>query len=352
MVDFGGWDMPVEYSGLIAEHMAVRTGVGLFDVSHMGDIQFRGPGSLEAVQHISMNDASRLQVGQAQYSAMLYPQGTFVDDVIVHKFSDNDYLFVINAGTREKDYTWVRNQAAQFDCHVNDYSDFYTQLAIQGPKAQETLQKLTDVDLSKIKFYWFAWGTVCGLANTLIARTGYTGEDGFEIYIPSDAATSEQVWNEVIEAGREFGIVPCGLGARNTLRLEAALSLYGHEISDTINVFEAGLDRFCKLDKGPFVGSEALQKVQAAGGPEKKLVGLEVVERGIARDGYKVMDGNGKEIGYVASGSPAPFLKKNIALAYVPRALADVGTEVAVEIRNCPVKAKVVPLPFYKKPKV
>ena len=351
MVDFGGWDMPVEYSGLISEHMAVRTGVGLFDVSHMGDIQFRGPGSLDAVQHISMNDASRLQAGQAQYSAMLYPEGTFVDDVIVHKFSDNDYLFVINAGTREKDYEWVRAQARGFDCHVSDYSDYYTQLAIQGPKAQETLQKLTNADLSGVKFYWFTWGTVCGLPNTLIARTGYTGEDGFEIYIPSDLATSERVWNEVIAAGAEFGIVPCGLGARNTLRLEAALSLYGHEISESLNVWEAGLDRFCKLEKGEFVGSEALKKVQAAGGPEKKLVGLEVVERGIARDGYRVMDGSGKEIGYVTSGSPAPFLKKNIALAYVPRNLAEVGTEVAVEIRSNPVKAKVVPLPFYRKPK-
>ncbi|MFP5230421.1 MAG: glycine cleavage system aminomethyltransferase GcvT [Acidobacteriota bacterium] len=351
MVDFGGWDMPVEYSGLIAEHMAVRTGVGLFDVSHMGDIQFRGPGSLAAVQHISMNDASRLQVGQAQYSAMLYPEGTFVDDVIVHKFSDNDYLFVINAGTREKDYEWVRAQARAFDCHVSDYSDYYTQLAIQGPKAQETLQKLTNADLSQVKFYWFTWGTVCGLPNTLIARTGYTGEDGFEIYIPSDVATSERVWNEVIEAGKEFDIVPCGLGARNTLRLEAALSLYGHEISQSLNVWEAGLDRFCKLEKGPFVGSEALQKVQAAGGPEKKLVGLEVVERGIARDGYRLLDLGGKEIGYVTSGSLAPFLKKNIALAYVPRALAEAGTELAVEIRNNPVKARVVPLPFYRKPK-
>ncbi|MGA7886610.1 MAG: glycine cleavage system aminomethyltransferase GcvT [Acidobacteriaceae bacterium] len=349
MVDFGGWDMPVEYSGLIAEHMAVRTGVGLFDVSHMGDIQFRGRGSLEAVQHISMNDASRLQVGQAQYSAMLYLQGTFVDDVIVHKFSDNDYLFVINAGTREKDYNWVRQNARQFDCHVSDYSDYYTQLAIQGPKAEATLQKLTDVNLSAIKFYWFAWGTVCGLPNTLVARTGYTGEDGFEIYIPSDAATSERVWNEVLEAGREFDIKPCGLGARNTLRLEAALSLYGHEISDTINVFEAGLDRFCKLEKGPFIGSDALKQVQAAGGPEKKLVGLEVVERGIARDGYRVLDEQGQPMGYVASGSPAPFLKKNIALAFVPRAYAEPGKEVAVEIRNNLVKARVVPLPFYKK---
>ncbi|HEY1498693.1 MAG TPA: glycine cleavage system aminomethyltransferase GcvT [Acidobacteriaceae bacterium] len=351
MVDFGGWDMPVEYSGLIAEHMAVRTGVGVFDVSHMGDIQLRGPGSLGAVQHISMNDAARLQVGQAQYSAMLYPEGTFVDDIIVHKLSENDYLFVINAGTREKDYEWVRAQARGFDCHVSDYSDYYTQLAIQGPKAQETLQKLTSADLSKVKFYWFTWGTVCGLPNTLIARTGYTGEDGFEIYVPSDVATSERVWNEVMAAGAEFGIVPCGLGARNTLRLEAALSLYGHEISESINVFEAGLDRFCKLEKGPFMGSSALQKVLDSGGPERKLVGLDVVERGIARDGYRVMDLSGNAIGSVTSGSPAPFLKKNIALAYVPRSFAVVGTEVAVEIRGNPVKAQVVPLPFYKKPK-
>ena len=343
--------MPVEYSGLIAEHMAVRTGVGLFDVSHMGDIQFRGPGSLAAVQQISMNDASRLQVGQAQYSAMLYPEGTFVDDVIVHKFSENDYLFVINAGTREKDYSWIRGQARGFDCHVSDYSDYYTQLAIQGPKAQETLQKLTDADLSKVKFYWFTWGTVCGLPNTLIARTGYTGEDGFEIYVPSDEATSERVWNEVIDAGQEFGILPCGLGARNTLRLEAALSLYGHEISESLNVWEAGLDRFCKLEKGTFLGSEALKAVQAAGGPEKRLVGLEMVERGIARDGYKVMDLTGKVIGSVTSGSPAPFLRKNIALAYVPRSLTEIGTEVAVEIRNNPVRARVVPIPFYRKPK-
>ena len=351
MVDFGGWDMPVEYSGLIAEHMAVRTGVGLFDVSHMGDIQLRGPGSLDAVQHITMNDVSKLQEGQAQYSAMLYPEGTFVDDAIVHKFSPNDYLIVINAGTREKDFNWVRSNVRPFECHANDYSDYYTQLAIQGPKAGETLAKLTKVDLSTIKGYWFKWGTVCGLANTLIARTGYTGEDGFEIYVPSDVPTSERVWNEVIEAGKEFGIVPCGLGARNTLRLEAAMSLYGHEISESINVFEAGLDRFLKIEKGPFIGSEALKKVQAAGGPARKLVGLEVVERGIARDGYPVFDLHGKKIGEVTSGSPAPFLKKNIALTYVPRELAVVDSEVAVEIRGNAVKARIVPTPFYRRPK-
>ncbi|HVW76657.1 MAG TPA: glycine cleavage system aminomethyltransferase GcvT [Alloacidobacterium sp.] len=351
MVDFGGWDMPVEYSGLIAEHMAVRTGVGLFDVSHMGDIQLRGPESLAAIQHICMNDASKLQVGQAQYSAMLYPQGTFVDDVIVHKFSDNDYLIVINAGTREKDYGWIKTNAQKFHCHVSDYSDYYTQLAIQGPKASETLQKLTKVDLSSIKGYWFTWGTVCGLPNTLIARTGYTGEDGFEIYIPSDEATSKRVWEEVLEAGKEFGILPCGLGARNTLRLESAMSLYGHEISDTINVYEAGLDRFCKLEKGPFIGSEALQQVIAAGGPERKLVGLEVIERGIARDGYGVFNEGGTQIGVVASGSPAPFLKKNIALAFVPRDHAALDSEVFVQVRNTMVKAKVVPIPFYRRPK-
>jgi len=351
MVDFGGWDMPVEYSGLIAEHMAVRTGVGLFDVSHMGDIQLRGPESLDAIQHICMNDASKLQMGQAQYSAMLYPQGTFVDDVIVHKLSDNDYLIVINAGTREKDFGWVKSNAQKFHCHVSDYSDYYTQLAIQGPKAAETLQKLTNVDLSTIKFYWFKWGTVCGLPNTLIARTGYTGEDGFEIYVPSDEATSKRVWDEVLEAGKEFGIVPCGLGARNTLRLESALSLYGHEISETINVFEAGLDRFCKLEKGPFIGSEALQRVLAEGGPTRKLVGLEMIDRGIARDGYGVFNEGGAQIGEVASGSPAPFLKKNIALAFVPREHAALDSEVFVQVRNTMVRAKVVPIPFYRRPK-
>ncbi len=353
MVDFGGWDMPVEYGGLISEHMAVRTAVGLFDVSHMGDIQLRGPGSLAAVQKLLMNDASKLQVGQAHYSAMLYENGTFVDDVVLHKLSDNDYLIVINAGTREKDVQWVRKQIGHMPgVHINDFSDYYTQLAIQGPKAEATLQKLTDTDLSGIKNYWFTWGKVCGLYNVMIARTGYTGEDGFEIYIPSDQPTSDRVWGEVLDAGAEFGIVPCGLGARNTLRLEAAMALYGHEISDSINVFEAGLGRYCKLDKGTdFVGSAALAAIVAAGGPARKLVGLEMVERGIGRDGYPVCALTGEKIGEITSGSPAPFLKKNIALAYIPVAYTAVDTEVAVEIRGGLVKAKVVPLPFYKKPK-
>jgi len=354
MVDFGGWDMPVQYRGLIEEHMAVRERVGLFDVSHMGDIQLRGPNSLAAVQKLLMNDASKLQTGQAHYSAMLYPNGTFVDDVVLHKLGDNDYLIVINAGTREKDVAWVRSViGGMTGVHVNDFSDYYTQLAIQGPKAKDTLQKLTGVDLGSIKNYWFTWGTVCGCHNVMIARTGYTGEDGFEIYIPSDEPTSARVWGEVLAAGEEFGIVPCGLGARNTLRLEAAMALYGHEISDTLNVFEAGLGRYCKLDKGTdFVGREALVKVQEEGGPAKKLVGLEMVERGIGRDGYPVLSAAGEKIGEVTSGSPAPFLKKNIALAYVPVGYADVGTEVAVEVRGLPVKAVVVATPFYRRAKV
>jgi aminomethyltransferase len=352
MVDFGGWDMPVDCCGLIAEHMAVRTGVGIFDVSHMGDIQLRGPGSLAAIQKLCMNDASKLAVGQAQYSAMLYPNGTFVDDAIVHKLSENDYLIVINAGTREKDVQWIRKVIGGMpSVHMNDFSDYYTQIAIQGPKAAETLQKLTSTDLSGIKNYWFTWGQVCGLHNVMIARTGYTGEDGFEIYVPSDEPTSARVWGEVLDAGKEFGILACGLGARNTLRLEAGMALYGHEISDTINVFEAGLGRYAKFDKGEFVGRDALLEVQAAGGPERRLVGLEMVERGIGRDGYPVFSLDGKRLGEITSGSPSPFLKKNIALAYVPVGFAALDTEVAVEIRGQMVKAKVVALPFYKKPK-
>jgi aminomethyltransferase len=353
MVDFGGWDMPVQYRGLIEEHMAVRERVGLFDVSHMGDIQLRGPNSLAAVQKLLMNDASKLQTGQAHYSAMLYPNGTFVDDVVLHKLGDNDYLIVINAGTREKDVAWVRSViGGMTGVHVNDFSDYYTQLAIQGPKAEATLQKLTGVDLKPIKNYWFTWGQVCGCHNVMIARTGYTGEDGFEIYIPSDEPTSARVWAEILAAGEEFGIQPCGLGARNTLRLESAMALYGHEISDTLNVFEAGLGRYCKLDKGTdFVGREDLQKIVDGGGPAKKLVGLEMVERGIGRDGYPVLSPTGERIGEVTSGSPAPFLKKNIALAYVPMKFIELGTEVAVEVRGLPVKAVVVPTPFYKRPK-
>jgi aminomethyltransferase len=357
MVDFGGWDMPVEYpsiGGLISEHRAVRGSVGLFDVSHMGDIRIHGTGkpgcALAAVQHISMNDASKLAIGQAHYSAMLYPEGTFVDDVIVHRLGGDDFLLVINAGTREKDMSWVRENTKGFDCVVEELSDAYTQLAIQGPRVVDVLQKLTDTGLSGISNYWFTHGTVCGLKNTLIARTGYTGEDGFEIYVPSDVTTSERVWNEVIEAGREFGIVPCGLGARNTLRLEGKMALYGHEISDKINVWEAGLDRYCKMEKGDFVGRASLERAKAAG-LQRTLVGLEMVDRGIARDEYCCCNEAGEAVGVITSGSPSPTLGKNIALAYMPPAMAGVGTTIYVEIRGQKCKAQVVPTPFYKRPK-
>ncbi|MGA7293268.1 MAG: glycine cleavage system aminomethyltransferase GcvT [Terriglobales bacterium] len=355
MVDFNGWDMPVEYPaaigcGIVNEHMAVRTGVGIFDVSHMGDILLAGREALAAVQHISMNDASRLAINQAQYSALLYPQGTFVDDVIVHRLGQDEYLLVINAGTREKDFNWVRDNTRQFDCKVEHLSDDFTQIAIQGPKAVNVLQKLTDADLSAVKFYWLTHGTLCGIKNILMGRTGYTAEDGFEIYIPNDETISARVWYSILDAGKEFAAVPCGLGARNTLRLEGKLPLYGHEISDTINVWEAGLDRFIKMDKPGFIGRAALEKAKAEA-LKKTLIGLEMVDRGIARDGYKVLDDAGREIGYVTSGSPAPFLKKNIALAYVPPAQAEIGTTLKVEIRGQAVKAQVVPTPFYKRPK-
>jgi aminomethyltransferase len=355
MVNFGGWDMPVEYpssGGLIAEHKAVRNSVGVFDVSHMGDIRVHtakaAGGALAAVQHLTMNDASKLAIGQAQYSAMLYPEGTFVDDVIVHRLGADDYLLVINAGTREKDIQWVRTNTAHLDCAVEDLSDTYTQLAIQGPRAADVLQKLTDVNLDGMKNYWFTRGTVCGLKETLVARTGYTGEDGFEIYVPSDLAASERVWSAVADAGREFGILPCGLGARNTLRLESKMALYEHEISDSINVWEAGLDRYCKMEKGDFLGHHALEKARAEG-VRRTLVGLEMVERGIARDGYACLDQNGTRIGTVTSGSPSPTLGKNIALAYVPPSLSAVGTMICVEIRGQKCKAQVVATPFYKR---
>jgi len=357
MVDFGGWEMPVEYpgpgAGIIAEHLAVRTAVGLFDVSHMGEIQFRGPGALAAVQHITMNDASRLSDGQAHYSALLTPQGTFVDDILVHRLSPNDYLLVVNAANTEKDLAWIRRQVGAFpSIHIADYSSYYSQLALQGPCALETLQKLTKVDLAAIKNYWFTWGAVAGIPNVLIARTGYSGEDGFELYyLPADEPTTVKVWNELLAAGQEFGIRPCGLGARNTLRLEAGMSLYGHEISASINVFEANLDRFLKLEKGEFIGRQALLDLQSTDGPAHKLIGLEMIDRGIARDGYPVLNLEGKEIGVITSGSPAPFLKTNIALALVLTQAALSGEDVFVQVRQSQVRAKQVPTPFYKRPK-
>jgi aminomethyltransferase len=318
----------------------------------MGEIQFRGPGALAAVQHITMNDAAKLADGQAHYSALLTPSGGFVDDILVHRLGANDYLLVVNAGTTEKDFAWIKQQVGGWPgIHLSNYSSYYSQLALQGPRSLETLARLTKVDLASIKNYWFTWGTVADIPSVMIARTGYSGEDGFEVYIPSDEPTTVKMWNALLDAGAEFGIRPCGLGARNTLRLEAGMSLYGHEISEEINVLEAGLTRWLKLDKGDFIGRDALLAAQAAGGPKRRIIGLEMVERGIARDGYAVWSLSGEPAGTITSGSPAPFLKTNIAMALVPAAVADSGRDVLIDVRGNRVRAKQVPLPFYKRPK-
>ncbi len=284
-----------------------------------------------------------------------------MDDILVHRDSENDYLLVVNAGNKDKDFAWIMKQVDAWpskpskpskpQVRITDDSASYSQLAVQGPRGLETLQKLTKTELAGIKNYWFTWGEVAGVANVLIARSGYTGEDGFEIYLPSDVATTERVWSALMEAGKEFGIRPCGLGARNTLRLEAGMPLYGHEISDTVNVFEGGLERWLKLEKGEFIGREALLAVQAAGVPKRKLVGLEMVERGIARDGYFVLSLDGEQIGTITSGSPAPFLKTNIAFALVPASVAASSADMLVQVRANRVRAKQVPLPFYKRVK-
>jgi aminomethyltransferase len=357
MVEFGGWDMPVEYpgagGGLIAEHMAVRTAVGLFDVSHMGEIQMSGPGALDAVQHLTMNDAAKLEAGRAQYSALLTPEGAFVDDLLVYCLGENNFLLVVNAANIAKDYAWIVEHSGSYPCvKIADCSAEYSLLAIQGPKALATLGKLTSIDLAAIKSFRFTLGEVAGIPNLLVARTGYTGEEGFELYLTADEPSLVKLWNELLAAGAEFGIRPCGLGARNTLRLEACLPLYGHDISSEINVLESGLDRWLKLDKGDFIGREALAGIVASGGPQRKLVALEMVERGIARDGYTVLSLAGDEIGSVTSGSPAPFLKKNIAMALLPSAAAASGEDVLVQVRANQVRAKQVPMPFYKRPTV
>lgn len=355
LIEFGGWQMPVDYpdgydgrpGGLLREHLAVRSTVGLFDVSHMGDIRLHGPEALDAVQQMATNDAARLAVGQAQYSLLLNDSGTVVDDVVVHRLSADDFLLVINAGTRAKDLAWVRQAATPFRCTVEDCSDRYAQVAIQGPNAARLLQKLTTFDLTQLKSYWFARATVAGLSEVLIARTGYTGEDGFEIYLPSEESTAARVWHLLLTAGREFAVLPCGLGARNTLRLEAALPLYGHELSETITPLEARLERFLAFAK-EFTGRAALQ-AQRTQGLRRQLVGLEAVDRQIPRDGYAVCDRSGAVVGTISSGSPSPTFAKNIALAFVPPTLAAPGSQLMVQVRQHSTECRVVPLPFYRR---
>ncbi len=337
MVDFGGWDMPVQYAGLVSEHLAVRRSVGLFDVSHMGEIDIHGPEALKLVDSVSTNAAANLKTGQAHYSGLLYEHGGFVDDILVHKVADDHYFLCVNASNQEKDFEHI-DSLNRWDCTVELSSDRYAQIAVQGPNARAALQKLTSVDLTGIKYYWFTDNAVCGVPAR-IAHTGYTGEDGFEVYVaPADAP---RVWNELMSAGEEFGIQPCGLGARNTLR--------GHEIHASINPFEADLGWIVKMDKGEFVGRSALLAVRQAG-IRRKLVGFEMRGRGIGRDGYEVLL-DAEPVGWVTSGSPAPTLNKNIGLCYVPVAGAQPGRVIEVMVRNQPVEAETVETPFYKRPK-
>jgi aminomethyltransferase len=345
MVDFGGWDMPVQYSGIVDEHMTVRQRVGVFDVSHMGEIEVRGPEALKLVDSVATNAASKLKNGQAHYSSLLYENGGFVDDILVHRVADDSFFLCVNASNQDKDFEHIAAHN-KFDCTVENAGDRYAQIAIQGPRGLETLQKLTPVELAPIKYYWFTDGTVSG-APARIARTGYTGEDGFEIYVhPSDAP---RLWDEILAAGEEFGIKPAGLGARNTLRLEAKMALYGHEITDSITPWEADLAWIVKLDKGDFLGRDALVK-QKEQGITRKLIGFEMCARGIGRDGYEIAI-DGSVAGWVTSGGPAPYLNKNIGLCYVPISQWETGRRIQVMIRNQPVDAVTVPTPFYKRAK-
>jgi aminomethyltransferase len=345
MVDFGGWDMPVQYSSLVEEHLAVRRSAGVFDVSHMGEIDITGPEARRLADYVTTNAAGRLKVGQIQYSGLLYAHGGFVDDVLVHKVAEDHFFLCVNASNQEKDYEHVCAHN-HFDAEVRLSSDDYAQLAIQGPQARATLQKLTSTDLAGVSYYWFRDGMVSG-APARIARTGYTGEDGFEIYI--DPAEAPRLWHEIMEAGREFGIKPCGLGARNTLRLEAKMALYGHEIDASISPWEADLGWIVKLDKGDFLGRAALLQ-QKERGVRRKLVGFEMLGRGIGRDGYEVLM-EGVPAGWVTSGSPAPALNKNIGLCYLPVAQATIGRAIEVVVRSQPVTAITVETPFYKRAK-
>ena len=347
MVEFGGWDMPVEYSGLASEHMAVRTRAGLFDVSHMGEIEIAGRDALKAVQHITSNDASRLSKSQAQYSALTTPQGTLIDDVLTYRLADEHFMLVVNASNIIKDFSWITEQIAGLgDVVAVNTSSRYALIAIQGPAARDILQTLTGVPLADIKYYWFTTGEVAGVAGT-ISRTGYTGEDGFEVFVPPAAA--ERVWNAILAAGASAGLVPAGLGARDTLRLEAAMRLYGNDMDETTTLVEADLGWIVGWKKDDFLGADVLRR-QKADGVSRKLIGFEVLDRAIARHGYDVYV-DGAKAGVVTSGTQTPFLKKAIGMAYLPADRTAAGTEFEVDVRGRRVRAQVVPMPFYKRPK-
>jgi len=351
MVEFSGWDMPVQYpAGTMTEHLRTRTHAGLFDVSHMGEIDVRGADAIPFVNRLVSNDATKLVDGQAQYSALTTPEGTVIDDLLVYRFAEDHLLLVVNAGTTDKDWDWIKSHQRDENVELKNVSADYCQIAVQGPDALSILQTLTAVPLNEIKYYHFREGEVDGEA-AIVSRTGYTGEDGFEVYAAADKAG--QIWDQILAAGNfgaDDGVLPCGLAARNTLRLEAGMCLYGHEIDETRTLLEANLGWICKLNKGDFIGRERLA-TQKEEGIKRKLVGFEVTDRGVARDGQDVLVG-GQRVGQVTSGSPAPFLKKNIGMAYVPAESATEGGAIEIDVRGRLVGAQVVPLPFYKRPKV
>jgi aminomethyltransferase len=347
MVEFGGWDMPVEYTGITDEHMAVRTRAGLFDVSHMGQIEIAGADALSLVQWLTTNDAARLAVRQIQYSALTTEQGTFVDDLLVYRLRDDHFLLVVNAGNIMKDYQWMMGQAARIggDAALVNCSSRYALLALQGPMALQILQTLTAIDLGAIKYYWFDVGEVAGIRAT-VSRTGYTGEDGFEIFVPP--AQADRLWTAILSAGAEADVRPCGLGARDTLRLEACMRLCGSDMDENTSVLEAGLGWIVGWKKDTFQGADRLRE-QKAHGVTRKLAAFEVKDRAIARHGHAVLSGT-EPVGLVTSGTQTPFLKKAVGLAMVPVELAAVGSPLTIDVRGRHVRAEVVPEPFYKRP--
>ena len=346
LVEFSGWEMPVQYSSILDEHRAVRTCAGLFDVSHMGEFKIEGPDSLAFLQYLVPNDVSRLAIHQALYTQLCLPNGGTIDDLIIYYLAENHYMMVVNAGNIDKDFAWVEQQAKIFDVQVYNQSDTTALLALQGPEAQAILQPLADVDLSTIRYYHCEPGVVDGI-NCIISRTGYTGEDGFELYCaPVDVVT---LWNDLLAAGKERGLLPAGLGARDTLRIEAGYCLYGHELDEQTNPLEAGLGWTVKLNKGEFIGRDALLKVKEEG-PKRKLIGIEMIERGISRAGYAIYE-NDQQIGSLTSGAPGPALNKNIGIGYVEASHAVVGNTVQIDIRGKRTAAQIVALPFYKRKK-
>jgi len=350
MVEFGGWDMPVQYpAGTVEEHLRTRTHAGLFDVSHMGEVDVRGRDAVAFINRLVSNDASKLVDGQAQYSALTTPEGTVIDDLLVYRLAENHLLLVVNAGTTDKDWDWISSHREHENVELRNVSADYCQLALQGPNALGVLQKLTSLPLSEIKYYHSRESQVDGM-TAIVSRTGYTGEDGFEVYASPDKA--EELWIKILDAGNfgaDDGVLPCGLAARNTLRLEAGMCLYGHEIDETTTLLEANLGWITKFNKGDFIGRDRLLK-QKEDGINRKLVGFEVTDRGVARDGQDVLI-DGQLVGRVTSGSPAPFLKKNIGLAYVPVEFANEGRIVEIDVRGRMLGAQIVPVPFYKHPK-